>query len=357
MAVKEERKGCEMSGTAPSTASRSARLPSTGGLLARLAWARATAAGVATTPLLTKAGLTLHQIEDSDAQIKVRDQIKLLNLVAGVLNDDLLGFRLAQVPDLREIGLLYYVLASSETLIEALERGARYSGIANEGVALRCINEGEIGLSFRYVGVSRHPDRHQIEFWITSVLRVVRQITGLRLVPARVRFSHHRSRDDELRQYFGDAIVYGADADDITFPGNFRLAPAAGADPYLNKLLVSYCEDAIRHRAKADGSARSLVENAIVPLLPHGKVQVNDVSRRLGMSPRTLARRLAAEGLTFSEILEGLRTDLTKHYLQDGQLAISQVAWLLGYKEAGAFSRAFKRRTGKTPREQRASLR
>ena len=177
-----------MSGTTAPAAGGSPRLPSTGGLLARLAWARATAASVATPSLLTKAGLTLQQIEDSNAPIKVRDQIRLLNLVAGVLGDDFLGFHLAQVPDLREIGLLYYVLASSETLLEALERGARYSSIANEGIAQKCISEGAIGLSFRYVGVSRHPDRHQIEFWMTCVLRVVRQITGLRLVPNRVRF-------------------------------------------------------------------------------------------------------------------------------------------------------------------------
>jgi len=346
-----------MSGATGPAAGESARLPSTGGLLARLAWAKATAAGVARLSLLTKAGLTLEQIEDSNVPIKVRDQIRLLNLVAGVLGDDFLGFHLAQEPDLREIGLLYYVLASSETLLEALERGARYSGIVNEGIAQKCINEGTIGLSFRYVGVSRHPDRHQIEFWMACVLRVVRQITSLRLVPNRVRFSHLRSMDDELRKFFGDGIEYGANADDITFPDNLRLAPVVGADQYLNKLLVSYCEDAIRPRAKADGSTRSLVENAIVPLLPHGKARAGDVARRLGMSPRTLARRLSAEGLNFSEILENLRADLTDHYLQDSQVAISQIAWMLGYRETAAFSRAFKRRTGKSPRQQRAALR
>ena len=72
------------------------------------------------------------------------------------------------------------------------------------------------------------------------------------------------------------------------------------------------------------------------------------------MSPRTLTRRLAAEGLTFVGSLSELRADLAKRYLQDEDLAISQIAWLLGYQEVSAFTHAFKRWTGKTPREARS---
>jgi AraC-like DNA-binding protein len=96
------------------------------------------------------------------------------------------------------------------------------------------------------------------------------------------------------------------------------------------------------------------LENAIVPLLPHGKARADEVAGRLGLSPRTLARRLASEGLTFEGILSELRADLAKRYLRDEALAISQIAWLLGYKEVSAFTHAFKRWTGKTPREARS---
>jgi AraC-like DNA-binding protein len=82
---------------------------------------------------------------------------------------------------------------------------------------------------------------------------------------------------------------------------------------------------------------------------------VPEIARRLGMSPRTLARRLAEEGLTFSTVLEGLRTALARRYLQDEDLPISKIAWLLGYGEVSAFTHAYKRWTGRTPREARAS--
>jgi hypothetical protein len=133
-------------GNAPAV-SHADRLPSTIGGIARLAYAHAKAAGIASDPLLKKAGLTHHQIEDPRTVIRVRDQIKFLDLVAAAVDDDLFGFHLAQTPDLRQIGLLYYVLASSDTLIDALQRAARYSAINNEGISQRCIDGKSVGMS------------------------------------------------------------------------------------------------------------------------------------------------------------------------------------------------------------------
>src|SRR5258708_9179130 len=87
-------------------------LPTATGEIARLAYARTQAAEIELRPLLTKAGLTPEQIADGAARINVQHQITFLNLVAKALRDDLLGFHLAQQPDLRKIGLLYYVFAS-----------------------------------------------------------------------------------------------------------------------------------------------------------------------------------------------------------------------------------------------------
>ena len=71
---------------------------------------------------------------------------------------------------------------------------------------------------------------------------------------------------------------------------------------------------------KKSGSFRSSVENAIAPLLPHGKARAGEIARRLGISQRTCARRLSSEGLTFSEVLERLRSDLAERYLADGEI-------------------------------------
>ncbi|MEJ0075512.1 MAG: AraC family transcriptional regulator ligand-binding domain-containing protein [Alphaproteobacteria bacterium] len=339
---------------APPPARRAERLPSAHGQMSRQAYARLKGKAIAVEPLVRQAGLTRQQLDDPHASIAVRDQIKFLNLAAAALQDDLLGFHLAQMPDLRAIGLLYYLLASSETLLDGLQRVARYSTIVNEGVIQTCTHGTELSMSFRYHGVSRHLDRHQLECWTAGLMRICRELTGLRLAPSRVRMIHQRGEDQaaELSTFFGKAIEFGAPVDDVAFPHRFAEARILSADPYLNKLLLAYCEDALSHRRRA-GTFRASVENAIAPLLPHGKANVEAVARQLGLSPRTLARRLSEEGTSFSDVLEGLRNDLAARYLGEKDFGIAQIAWLLGYEETSAFSRAFKRWTGKTPRDMR----
>jgi AraC-like DNA-binding protein len=123
----------------------------------------------------------------------------------------------------------------------------------------------------------------------------------------------------------------------------------------LNNLLLKYCEAALAVRRDNTSQLCTRVENAISSLLPHGRVVVDDVARSLGMSKRTLARRLADEGLNFTEILEQLRRDLAVRYLDDRKLHISQIAWLLGFNEVSAFTHTFKRWTGKTPSQLRTT--
>src|SRR5262249_21112926 len=137
--------------------------------------------------------------------------------------------------------------------------------------------------------------------------------------------------------------------------GYARGLPLIHADPYLNNLLLKNCEAALADRRGDMSQLRTRVENAISTMLPHGRVLVEDVARGLGMSERTLARKLLDERLNFTEILQQLRRDLAIRYLDDRKLHVSKIAWLLGFHEVSAFTHAFKRWTGKTPREMRTA--
>jgi AraC-like DNA-binding protein len=99
------------------------------------------------------------------------------------------------------------------------------------------------------------------------------------------------------------------------------------------------------------------VENAIAELLPHGQAAQSAVAKQIGMSQRTLARRLAEEGCSFSELLSKVRRALADRYLMNPSLSISEIAWLLGYAEVSTFTRAFQRWTGASPSATRASAR
>src|SRR5689334_15953829 len=164
------------------------------GIITRLACGRAKQEGIEVNDLLRKAGLTHQQIDDPRARLPVKAQLKFLDLAAITLNDECLGFHLAQKFDLRMIGLLHYVLASSDTLDEALERAARYSAIVNEGITLRFREGKNIGISFEYAGVARHSDCHQIEFAMVTLLRTCRLLwlLGYQDVSAFTKRSHWR---------------------------------------------------------------------------------------------------------------------------------------------------------------------
>ena len=324
--------------------------PSAMGVITRLACERAKQQGVEVDLLLRKAGLTQQQIDDPRARLPVKSQIRFVELAAKALDDEYLGFHLAQKFDLRLGGLFHYVLASSDTLGEALQRGARYSTIVNEGVTLRLSEAKGIRINFEYAGVSRHSDRHQIEFSMVALTRICRQLTNRHLQANRVSFTHRRRNDTaELKTFFGCDVAFGAAADEVIFPTAIKQIAVVDADPYLNDVLIKYCDQAIADRSTKRSSFGSSVENAIVLLLPHGKAHASEIARKLGVSRRTLARRFASENLTFAGVMQRLKSDLAKRHLADGSLSISEIAWLLGYQDVSAFTHAFKRWTGRAP--------
>jgi AraC-like DNA-binding protein len=333
-----------------------ASIPMAGGGLSRLAIARLKSAGVEVAPLLSRVGLTPELIADPEARLTVRSQIALLDEAAVALKDDCIGFTLARDFDPREIGLLYYVMASSQSLGDALKRVARYSKITNEALVIGYQEGNRLIVSLSYSGVPRHSDRHQIEFCMFGVLRICRVLTGQNVIPQHFSISHHRSGDNsEIVRFVGRKVEFGADTDEFALNVNARELPLIHADSHLNDLLLKYCEAALADRRGDMSQLRTRVENAISSVLPHGRVRVQDVARSLGMSKRTLARRLSDEGLNFTEILQQLRRDLAVRYLDDRRLHVSKIAWLLGFHGVSAFTHAFKRWTGKTPSQIRTA--
>jgi AraC-like DNA-binding protein len=332
-------------------------IPSATGGIARLACARLDKMGKDPTVILSKAGLTAEEACDPVIRLEVSTQIKLLELAAEELQDELLGFHLARSFDLREIGLVYYVMASSAQLADALRNAVRYSQIMNEGIRLRfSLQDRAVTIALDYVNVDRHAERHQIEFWLVTLVRICRQVTDTRLAPSQLKMKHFRNGTPaEFSAFFGSNVEFGADGDAISFPAPLAALPVAGGDEYLNELLRRYAEEALGQSPRARATLRSRVEEILPKLLPHGRAVASEVARRLGLSSRTLSRKLGEEGTSFAEILDQLRAALARRYLDDETLPVSEIAWLLGYREVSSLTHAFKRWTGMTPRRFRSS--
>jgi AraC-like DNA-binding protein len=324
-------------------------VPMAAGVAARLAVAELERRDIDPAPLLARSKLPAASLADRK-RVSVSAQIRFLELASQATGDDWLGLDLAQQVDLRELGMLYYVASSSRSLGEALRRLERYARLGNEALVVRVGKEGACSIGLSYRGVSRHLDRHQIELFAAALLRLCRQLVGQKLVPLAVRFVHHKPGDLlRPRAVFGCDVQFGAAVDDLSFEIVAWELPLASEDPFLNELMVADCEAAMTARASNPSSLRSTVENIIGPLLPHAEVQAALVAHKLGLSERTFARRLAAERLSFREIVDDLRRDLATRYLDQRHLQISQIAWLLGFNQPSAFSHACHRWFGTSP--------
>jgi AraC-like DNA-binding protein len=171
-------------------------------------------------------------------------------------------------------------------------------------------------------------------------------------------YARQKKAVPEMEKLLGCAVKTGADVDEIIFPRESGEYPIVTADSYLNQLCERFCEETLaRLGKKATSPLKVRVENAIATLLPHREMQFGAVAAQLGMSERTLTRRLESEGHTFSRILDGLRSALARRYLAESEMSISEIAWLLGYSEVGNFTHAFQRWTGTNPRSERAKAR
>ena len=331
-----------------------AALPLADAALSRLVADQLRARGVDLKSILTRVGIARRQIDDPDERLPANCQAAFLTAAAAALEDDLLGFRLAQSIDCRQIGLLYYVFASSATLDEAIRRCARYSRVANEAVVLRVIENDRLIIRIQYAGVPRHTDVQQMEFIIALLLRVCRHTTGRQLMPERISMMHVRSTiPTELSKFFGQKLEFGCDYDEIVLPSGASGLRLVNADPYLNKIMVRNCEAFLAEKRINVGPFRIQVENAIAPLLPHASARASVVAKALGMSERTMERKLAREGSSFGELLQHLKFEMAMRYVEDPALSISRIAWLLGFEQASSFHHAFKRWTGKSPRQMR----
>jgi AraC-like DNA-binding protein len=143
-------------------------------------------------------------------------------------------------------------------------------------------------------------------------------------------------------------VEFGQVADSWVLPQRIMDLPIISEDGHLLQILEAHGDALLSERSSAPG-LRGLVENHLLSVLSSGKVDAAAIAKHLGMSARSLSRHLAQEGTSFGDVLDELRHRLAVRYLEDRQIALQQIAWLLGYSEAGAFNHAFKRWTGTSP--------
>jgi AraC-like DNA-binding protein len=326
-------------------------LPTVTGFAVRNLLAELHERNTALAPLLRRAGLTEPELADPRHRISATAQSKLLEVASEALEDDALGFHLAAQANPRSAGLLFYVVSAAKTVGDALALFERYLRIVNEAVHLELtrVPDGAI-LQVTFVGLSRQHVQQNAEFGIAVILRALREGVGRNIRPAKASFiGGRRSSLREFVRFYGCPVEFGASSDRLEFSSETLALPLVTGDEHLLETLKPICDAASRERGTQKGTLRALVENEMQRVLPHGNMSKPAVAKALGMSARTLSRRLADEGVTYAQVVDDLRQSLALQYLKDPGMSLSQIAWLLGYEEATSFNHAFKRWTGRSP--------
>ena len=247
--------------------------------------------------------------------------------------------------------MLFYVTSAARTIGETLPLYERYCRIVNEAVRVKPLRiQNGVIVEINFVGLSRHHFRQNVEFVLAANLKGMRENVGRNIRPIGVTFAHPRNSNlTEFERFFGCPVEYGSASDQWSFSNETLAVPLITGDPYLLETLQPFCDQAAKERNTAVGTLWSSVENELQKLLPHGKANRQTVARALGMSERTLSRKLACEGTTYDELVDQLRRSLALQYIKTQSISVSQIAWLLGYEGSTSFSHAFVRWTGRSP--------
>src|SRR5215469_5795775 len=310
--------------------------------------------GIDAEPALFGAGLSRRQLSENDIGVSVASQYRFLELAATEANDHLLGLHVAAGMDMRVIGILFYLAGSSPTVSKALEHLVHYSATSNEALVLEIFrHEDEVILTIRHVQQFDEPHQQFFELLALWFIRTLHTQTNLDFAPLRVTFAHAREAGQrEVHRLLRCPVEFAQTVDSWVLPQRIMDLPIVSGDSYLLRILTVHADELLTERHSAT-SLQSMVADQLISLLPSGEIRAAAVARRLNMSTRSFTRQLANEGTTFGEILERLRRRRATRYLEHNRMSIKQIAWLLGYSEPGAFTHAYKRWTGTTPRRAR----
>ncbi|GAB7530917.1 AraC family transcriptional regulator [Pseudomonas sp. 3A(2025)] len=256
------------------------------------------------------------------------------------------------------LGLLGYIGLCSATVEQALINFARAFPLHQRNSLIRLVDAGDC---YRFDYQVRHgailSRRQDAELTLGMALNLVRHVLGNQWAPRAVHFEHPRPEHWHEHCKVFDAPVY------FEQPFNSLLIPKRGLQrsmPQSDPLLLLVMQDSLSQlsRLSEKGGQGTLdivdeVREQVRQRLLEGEPVLEDIAGQLGMASWSLQRRLREQNLSFSAVVDTLRCELATHYLRQQQLPISSLAPLLGYSETSAFSRAFRRWFGVSPRQWR----
>lgn len=260
-----------------------------------------------------------------------------------------LGLRIGALTQAHHIGMLGYLGIYSDTLLQALTRFSRFQRLLHNMAPSKVYVDGEDLIVWWDPAAGISPLLSD-EVLASGLITLIRQHGGTPdAAPRLVEFAQPRPADTTAHEaFFKCPVVFGCEALTVRLPARDIDLPVSTRDPHLMSLLEQQAEAMLQELPDRDALLKQL-QHHIAMSLQDGTPEFGDVAARMGMAERTLYRYLQERGLRYKAILNELRFQLARDYMQDPKLSLPEIALLLGYAEQSAFSRAFKEWSGETP--------
>ena len=324
--------------------------------LARSLLAMAVERGASRRTLLRASGIAAADLEDVDARLPFGCYVDLMRAAKALTQDCALPLEFGSSVDMGEFSVVGMIFRTCETVQESLHQINRYGRLIVE-VETREPERFQFARCERGLWLidTRSDPLYFPELTETTFARfagMTRPVAGQLIREVNVTHEEppHRAAYDAV---FQAPVRFSAKWNAMLLDEK-RLTLPIRQEPRYAFGIFSDRAEALCARLEHARSVRGQVEKAILPILHSGEVTAQEVARRLGVGRQTLYRRLKAEGVTFGAVLDRLRQSLATDYLTGGKLAVNEVAYLVGFSEPAAFSRAFKRWTGLSPRQLKA---
>jgi AraC-like DNA-binding protein len=289
-----------------------------------------------------------------DEHIAVAEYFAVWRRALELIPDAAFALRAATVFQLEDHEVFGFLAMSCETLGQAYERTATYRALYCVGARweLQLDSDAARLIWYPWPGDLRDPGyRAAMDFAVADMADAIRRLGKSQPMPHAVRLRHAAPPEHaKYAEFYRVAPTFNTSLYELVYARDLPDLPIAGFNSKLRDYFEQECKRQLSQVASGTSTA-SQVRKELIRSMDGGDTSVEAVARRLGTSARSLQRRLTQEGTRYNDLLAEIRSEFAQRYLARGTISASEVAYLIGFTEPPAFFKAFKRWTGKTPRE------
>jgi AraC-like DNA-binding protein len=304
-------------------------------------------------PCADELGISRSIFKRPDVEFPIEDYYRLLECAASSV-DPHIGLSMGRTLRASDLGAFGHAVEAAPAVSYALHLVERYIYVFAHANVVR-LDVGKKIFVLGYNLTDSHLAIHQqdVELVLSLLAKIIRDISGRELNPTVVDLGHAKpDYHKQLQAHFGCELRYDRGFNRLQYPAHILEMPAKNPESSLLQALEFYLADRLKLRSE-DGDLLDKVNHLIAISLGGGVPEIDVIAVTLGLSRRTLQRRLSEVDAVFSDMVDAVRREIAQDYVLHSDHSLTDISLMLGYQELSSFSRAFRRWTNASPQQLR----